>query len=63
MRDFLTDSLAIVFACLFITALAGALVVFRPGRRRRRRHKRHSSRKRIDLFSPARSEPDSGADA
>lgn len=54
MQDFLSDSLAIVVACLFMTALVAGLVIFRPGERRRRRHRRHAARKRIDLFAPPR---------
>ncbi|HYJ83609.1 MAG TPA: hypothetical protein VEW26_12310 [Allosphingosinicella sp.] len=53
MQDILTDTLAIVVACLVITALAGLLVLFRPVARRRRRQRRHSHRPRIDLLKPA----------
>ena len=63
MQDILTDTLAIVLACLVITALAGALVLFRPSARRRRRHKRHSKRSRIDLFKPVHPEQPPGPDA
>jgi len=63
MQETLSDTLAIVLACMVITAFAGALVVFRPSARRRRRHKRHSTRSRIDLFKPAHSEPVAGPDA
>ena len=56
MQDLLTDTLAIVTACLVITAFAGLLVLFRPAARRRRRHKRHSKRPRIDLFKPTHPE-------
>lgn len=62
MQDILTDTLAIVLACLVITAFAGTLVLFRPSARRRRRHKRHTRRPRIDLFEPVHSEP-AGPDA
>ncbi|HEU0098005.1 MAG TPA: hypothetical protein VFQ67_04445 [Allosphingosinicella sp.] len=53
MQDILTDTLAIVVACLAVAGLAGMIVLFRPAARRRRRHKRHSRRPRIDLFEPA----------
>ena len=56
MQDILTDTLVIVLTCLFITAVAGLLVLFRPAARRRRRHKRHSKRPRIDLFQPVHAE-------
>jgi hypothetical protein len=63
MQDILTDTVAIVLACLAITAVAGLLVLFRPAARRRRRHKRHSKRSRIDLFTPVHPEQSSGTDA
>ena len=63
MQDILTDTLAIVLACMVITASAGALVIFRPSARRRRRQKRHSTRPRIDLFKPVHSERVAGPDA
>lgn len=53
MQDIMTDTLAILAACLVIAALASLLVIFRPAARRRRRHKRHSRRPSIDLFKPA----------
>ena len=56
MQDIMTDTLAILLACLVIAALAILLVIFRPAARRRRRHKRHSRRPRIDLFAPAHPE-------
>lgn len=63
MQDFLADTLAIALTCLVITALAAALVVFRPAARRRRRHKRHSRRSKIDLFKPVHPEQAIGPDA
>jgi hypothetical protein len=63
MQDILTDTLAIVLACMVITAFAAALVLLRPSARRRRRHKRHSRQPRIDLFKPVQSEPAAGPDA
>ncbi|HEU0133442.1 MAG TPA: hypothetical protein VFR28_01345 [Allosphingosinicella sp.] len=53
MQDVMTDTLAILGACLVVAILALAIVLFRPAARRRRRHKRHSTRPKIDLFQPA----------
>ena len=63
MQDIMTDTLAILLVSLVITALAGALVLFRPSARRRRRHKKHSRRPRIDLFEPAHKEQAAPPDA
>jgi hypothetical protein len=54
MQDIMTETVAILLACLVIAAVASLLVIFRPSaRRRRRHHKMRSSRSRIDLFKPA----------
>jgi len=63
MHDILTDTAAIVAACLGVAAVAGAFVLFRPAARRRRRHKRHPRRARIDLFQPVHPEQSAGPDA
>jgi hypothetical protein len=63
MRDFWTETLAIMIACLLIAAAAGLLILFRPSARRRRRHKRHSRRPKIDLFKPEAVEPVAKSDA
>jgi hypothetical protein len=56
----MTDTVAILAACLLIAGATAAFLMFRPSRRRHRRHKRHGRRPRIDLFDPSRSaaEPD-----
>jgi len=57
MQDIMTDTLAILIACLVIAAAASLLVLFRPAaRRRRRHHKRRSAQNRIDLFKPVHPE-------
>ncbi len=57
MQDIMTDTLAILIACLVIAAAASLLVLFRPAaRRRRRHHKRRSAQSRIDLFKPVQPE-------
>jgi S-adenosylmethionine:diacylglycerol 3-amino-3-carboxypropyl transferase len=63
MQDIMTDALAILIACLAITALASALVIFRPSARRRRRRRRHSTQPRIDLFEPVHAEIPAEPDA
>jgi len=56
MQEILTDTVAILAACLGIAALASLFVLFSPAARRRRRHKRHGRRPKIDLFAPAHPE-------
>lgn len=51
MQDFIDDGLAIIAACLIIAGFASAMIVLRPWKRRHRHRKRHSSRKKIDLFA------------
>ncbi|HEX9964347.1 MAG TPA: hypothetical protein VGB04_05120 [Allosphingosinicella sp.] len=59
MEDILTETVAILAACLLIAAATAAFLMFRPSRRRHRRHRRHTRRPQIDLFDPAGSaEPD-----
>lgn len=63
MQDILDDGLAVIFACLLIAAVASALIVYRPWKRRQRHRRRHSRRPKIDLFEPSHGEPGSGKDA
>lgn len=61
MQDIMTETLAILIACLAIGALTLLFVIFRPAARRRRRHRRHHRRTRIDLFEPPPPDPTSHA--
>ena len=63
MQALIDDGLAIIAACLFITALAAGLIVFRPWRRRHRHRKRHSHRPKIDLFAGEPAAPTARTDA
>jgi hypothetical protein len=53
MQHIMTETLAILIACLVIAAAASLLVIFSPAARRRRRHRKHSRRPKIDLFQRA----------
>ncbi len=63
MQDMIDDGLAIIIVCLFIAGLASALIAFRPWKRRLRHRKRHSHRKKIDLFASEAAEPTRKNDA
>ncbi|HEX9946959.1 MAG TPA: hypothetical protein VGA98_05405 [Allosphingosinicella sp.] len=62
MQEILTDTLAIVVACLAVAALAVVVILFKPMARRRRHGRRHGRRPKIDLFKPGQAagpaEPD-----
>jgi peptidoglycan/LPS O-acetylase OafA/YrhL len=53
MQSTIIETIAVLIACLFITAIIAGFVILKPGKRRRRRRRRHSSRPRIDLLKPA----------
>lgn len=63
MQAMIDDALAIVITCLVIAAVAAALIVFRPWRRRHRHRKRHSHRPKIDLFAAEPAKPTAKTDA
>lgn len=50
MQDIVDDGLAILVACLMVAAIASALIVYRPWKRRQRHRRRHSRQPKIDLF-------------
>jgi hypothetical protein len=63
MQALIDDGLAIIVACLVIAAVAVALIVFRPWKRRLRHRRRHARRPKIDLFKQEQAEPTPKTDA